>query len=144
MVRETSELYASQAEQAGLPFSLDLPKGAVAIRGNDAQLRLALGNLLDHAIKFTPSGGTVSVGCAAGPHGQWARLWVEDTGIGIPADGLPQLSSRFHRGRNVVTYPGSDLGLAIVKAIVEGHGGRAMAQSTSEGTRFVLRLPRTR
>jgi signal transduction histidine kinase len=50
-------------------------------------------------------------------------LWVQDTGIGVPANDLPQLFSRFHRGRNAAAYSGNGLGLAIVKAVVNGHGG---------------------
>ena len=73
--------------------------------------------------------------------GQWIELCVEDTGIGIPADDLPQLFSRFHRGRNATAYPGSGLGLAIVKALVVSHGGQVWAENTSPGTRFCLRFP---
>ena len=61
------------------------------------------------------------------------ELWVEDTGIGVPPDDLPQLFSRFHRGRNAQAYPGSGLGLAIVKAIAERHGGRVLAENTGQG-----------
>ncbi|MBU0705548.1 MAG: HAMP domain-containing histidine kinase, partial [Chloroflexi bacterium] len=141
LVQETSELYASQAEQGGLTFDLALPETPVTVRGNEAQLQRALGNLLDNAIKFTPEGGAVSVGLWR--EGEWAALWVEDTGIGIPKDDLPHLFSRFHRGRNVAAYPGSGLGLAIVKAIVEGHGGTVAAENTAPGARFTLRLPIT-
>jgi len=136
LVQEASEAYASQAEQAGLDFSLDLPGEAVRVQANEGQLRRALGNLLDNALKFTPQGCAVSVGLRQ-REGR-AELWVADTGIGIPADDLPHLFSRFHRGRNAVAYPGSGLGLAIV----EGHGGQVMAESTAQGARFLLRLPR--
>jgi len=67
---------------------------------------------------------------------------VQDTGIGISADDLPQLFSRFHRGRNAAAYPGSGLGLAIVRATVESHQGQVMAESTPQGARFLLWLPR--
>ncbi len=100
LVRETSEPYASRAEQAGLSFSLDVPSEMIPIRGNEAQLRRALSNLLDNALKFTPEGGAVQVGLRAGPDESWIELWVEDTGIGIPPADLPQLFSLFHRGRN--------------------------------------------
>jgi len=68
-------------------------------------------------------------------------LWVEDTGIGIPDEDLPQLFNRFHRGRNATAYPGSGLGLAIVKAVVESHGGDVQVTRTAQETRFTLRLP---
>ncbi len=139
LVREMSELYASRAEQAGLTFDLALPEMPITVQGDEQQLRRALGNLLDNSIKFTPEGGAVSVGLRR--ERGWAELWVEDTGIGIPADDLPHIFSRFHRGRNAAAYPGSGLGLAIVRAIGEGHGGAAAAESTESGARFTLRLP---
>jgi signal transduction histidine kinase len=139
LVQEASEVCASRAEQTGLSFSLDLPQGAVMIQGNRSQLRRALGNLLDNAIKFTPQGGSVSVGLRR-REGQ-AELRVEDTGIGIPPGDLPHLFGHFHRGRNAVAYPGSGLGLAIARTIVEGHSGQVMAESTSQGTCFLVRLP---
>jgi len=103
------------------------------------QLRRALSNLLDNAIKFTPEGGAVRAGVRQG--GDWVEWWVEDTGIGIPADDLLQLFSRFHRGRNAAAYPGSGLGLAIVKAITEAHGGQGWVENVERGTYFAIRLP---
>jgi signal transduction histidine kinase len=73
--------------------------------------------------------------------GEWAEFHVQDTGIGIPVDDLPQLFSRFHRGHNATAYPGSGLGLAIVAAIVEEHGGQVTAENTVPGACFHLRLP---
>ncbi len=140
LLREASEPYASRAEQAGLAFGLTLPEYPVTVEGNQAQLRRALGNLLDNAVKFTPEGGTIRVGLRRKDDG--AELWVEDSGIGIPDEDLRHIFSRFHRGRNVGGYPGSGLGLAIVKAIVEKHGGRIGVESTlGQGSRFSLTLP---
>ena len=139
LAREASEPYASQAEQAGLSFHLDLGPEPLVTQGNASQLRRALGNLLDNALKFTPVGGAVRVGTRR--DGEWAVLWVENTGIGVPPDDLPYLFGRFHRGRNATDHPGSGLGLAIVKSIVEGHRGQAEAENTSHGARFSLRLP---
>ena len=139
LTHRVSELYASRAEQAGLSFELDVPEGAITIQGNEERVSRVLGNLLDNAIKFTPRGGMVSVRLRR--QGKWAELWVQDTGIGIPSDDLPQLFSRFHRGHNALGYPGSGLGLAIVAAIVEGHGGQVTAENTAPGARFCLRLP---
>lgn len=140
LVRETSELYASQAEQAGLSFHLELSSEVLLIQGNESQLRRALGNLLDNAIKFTPPGGEVRVGVRR--DGDGAVLWVADTGIGILAADLPDLFSRFHRGRNAAGRPGNGLGLAIVKAIVESHSGQVLAgENVERGALFSLRLP---
>jgi signal transduction histidine kinase len=139
LTQRASELYASRAEQAGLAFDLDVPEDAVTIQGSEERVSRVLGNLLDNAIKFTPGGGKVSVRLRQ--QDGWAELQVQDTGIGIPVDDLPQLFSRFHRGHNATAYPGSGLGLAIVAAIVEGHGGQVTAENTGPGARFCLRLP---
>jgi signal transduction histidine kinase len=140
LVQGTSELYASQAEQAGLTFALALPDVPVTVLGDEAQLRCALGNLLDNGVKFTPQGGAVRVTLGREADG-WAALSVEDSGIGVPTDDLPHLFNRFHRGRNAAAYPGSGLGLAIVKAIAEGHGGEVTVENVAQGARFTLRLP---
>ncbi len=139
LIEEASEHYASWADQTGLTFELTLPETPVILQGNKTQLRRALDNLLDNAIKFTPESGTVKVGVH---HvGEWAEISVEDTGIGIPEQDLLVLFSRFHRGRNAAAYPGNGLGLAIVKAIAELHGGRVTAENVDQGARCTLRLP---
>jgi signal transduction histidine kinase len=139
LIRETSELYASQAEQADIEFHIDLPPDALTVHASESQLRRALCNLLENAIKFTPAGGTITAGLRH--EGSTIELWVQDTGIGIPDDDLPHLFSRFHRGRNAFAYPGSGLGLAIVKAIADAHTGNVTAQQLTPGTRIALRLP---
>jgi signal transduction histidine kinase len=116
-----------------------VPVDSAAVQGDRAQLRRALGNLIDNAIKFTPAGGTVGLHLACDDG--WVRIAVTDTGIGIPAEELPHLFSRFHRGRNASAYPGSGLGLAIVNAIVARHGGQVSVQSTAAGSCFVIRWP---
>ena len=139
LLRDISEPYASQADQAGLSLQLDVPPEPIEIHGDPAQLRRAISNLIDNAIKFTPEGGVVTIGLKK--NAAVIELCVQDTGIGIPEEDLPQLFSRFHRGRNVANYPGNGLGLAIVKAIVEAHGGSVSAANTSPGARFCITLP---
>jgi signal transduction histidine kinase len=98
-----------------------------------------LENLLDNALKFTPPGGTVQVRLQ--DDDQTVHMAVQDTGIGIPPDDLPNLFSRFYRGRNTSAYPGSGLGLVITKTIVEDHGGTITVESAAQGTCFHVRLP---
>jgi signal transduction histidine kinase len=86
----------------------------------------ALCNLLDNALKFTPSGGVVQTGALAAEDGVY--FWVADTGIGIEAAELPHIFGRFHRCAST-QRPGSGLGLAIVQSIVQAHGGRVEATS---------------
>jgi signal transduction histidine kinase len=142
LARELSEGYGAQAEQAGVEFTLALPDQAMPIRSDENQVRRALGNLIDNAIKYTPAGGVVELR-VSGDAAQ-VRATISDTGIGIPADDLPQLFSRFHRGRNTAGYTGSGLGLAIVKAIMARHDGEVAARNTGTGACFTLVWPRDR
>ncbi len=142
VLRSHGELYASQAEQAGLNLVVELPSEPVIVQADHNQITRAMSNLVDNAIKFTPAGGTVSVTLAA--RSGRAVFSVADTGIGIPADELHQIFNRFHRGKNTNQYPGSGLGLAIVKAIVTLHGGDVQVASAGEGmgSLFAIELPR--
>ncbi|MGZ6346273.1 MAG: sensor histidine kinase, partial [Anaerolineales bacterium] len=135
------EVYASQAEQAGLIFDAEVPTTTVLISADGSQIARAWDNLVDNACKFTPQGGTVHVALTQ-EDGQ-VIFSVTDTGVGIPADDLPQIFNRFHRGRNTMVYPGNGLGLAIVKAIVAPYGGQVEVQSAGEGqgSQFSIRLP---
>ncbi len=139
IVAESCELAASRAEQAGLAFSLELPQVEVILIGDETQLRRALDNLLDNALKFNRESGSVEIRLQI--EGDWAVIRVVDSGIGIPTNDLPHLFRRFHRGRNAADYPGSGLGLAIVKAIIEGHAGTVTLESGSQGTTACVHLP---
>jgi signal transduction histidine kinase len=139
LVQDLSEVAASRAEQMNQQFKVEAPETPVFVTGDEMQLRRAVINLLDNAIKFTPEGGTVGV--AVQRTGSNVNIVVNDTGIGIPADDLPQLFSRFHRGRNANNYPGSGLGLAIIRAIVDGHRGQIEVRSVPGDTRFTMQLP---
>ncbi|MAS34419.1 MAG: hypothetical protein CL610_10455 [Anaerolineaceae bacterium] len=140
LVRETSEIYASQAEQKDINFHITLPAQDVFIPAHEHQLQHALTNMLENAIKFTPADGSILV--ALNEHNATeVELTVQDTGIGILDEDLPQLFSRFHRGRNAAAYPGSGLGLAIVRAIAQGHNGSITVRQCRPGTRFIFTLP---
>jgi len=139
LLKDVVVTHASRAEQAGLSLSVDVPEDDVTVYGDESQLRRAVDNLLDNALKFTPEGGTVRVGLMREPGG--CTVSIEDTGVGIPAKDVPQLFNRFHRGRNVSAYPGNGLGLALVKAIVENHDGQVSAENTARGARVRVRLP---
>ena len=141
LLRDVSERYASRAEQSEIDFQLNLPAVSIELMGNEIQLRRAFENLLDNALKFTDSGGEICFSLHRDDDS--ISICVEDTGIGIPADDLPHLFQRFHRARNAFPYPGSGLGLVIVKTIVEGHGGSVQVENRARGTRFICRLPIT-
>ncbi len=138
IAQQTSEIYASRAEQQDIDFLLHVPQQPLIVRGDERQLVRLLSNLLENALKFTPANGQVSLHLSAVD--AQATMQVSDTGIGIPADDLPHLFERFRRGENATIYPGSGLGLAIVLAIAVAHGGTVHATST-EGTTFTIILP---
>ena len=108
----TAENFASRAEQAGLEFSLNIPPRPLTVQANESQLRQALGNLIDNAIKFTLPGGEVSVTLRS--MDTEAIVIEADTGVGIPDEDISHLFERFHRGRNSSSYTGTGFGLAIV------------------------------
>jgi signal transduction histidine kinase len=134
------QLRASRAEQADLNFTLEIERAPVKIKGNAAQLNTLVHNLLDNAIKFTPPGGQVLVVLSS--QDDAVQLCISDTGIGIPVDDMPHLFSRFHRGSNASAYPGSGLGLSIVKAIADQHEANIRVESDPMGTMFVIRFIR--
>lgn len=112
------------------------------VRVDRAQVERALINLGANAVKFTPSGGAVTIDAIRVD--DTVRVSIIDTGIGIPAADLARLSERFFRAGNATAaaIPGTGLGLAIVRTIVEGHGGRLdVASVEGEGTTMAVTLP---
>lgn len=109
------------------------------------RLGRVLDNLLNNAVRYSPSGGavTVSVRSETSDDGTWAVLAVSDQGIGIPAADLPRVFQRFERARNAVGHiEGTGIGLASVRYIVENHGGTISVESREgEGSTFTVRLP---
>ena len=111
------------------------------IEGNSVLLSRAVGNLLDNAIKYTPSGGKVQI--KLGCHNGQAIVAVVDNGPGIRAKDLPRVFEKFYRARaELDDVPGTGLGLAIVKTITEQHGGTVWVESQpDEGSIFTISLP---
>jgi len=104
-----------------------------------------LSNLVSNALRFTPAGGTITLG--ARQDGGDVLLMVQDTGQGIAPDALPRIFDRFYRADSAraQSQGESGLGLAIVKALVEAHGGTVSAASApGAGATFTIRLPRSR
>jgi len=106
------------------------------------KIRLAINNLLDNAIRYTPAGGRVTVSLSRGK--KEIELSVKDTGVGIPKDQQERVFTKFSRGANVIRMAteGSGLGLFITKNIIEAHGGKIWFESgEGKGTTFYLTLP---
>ncbi len=140
LAQQMHERYASRAEQAEIALYLEVPHGIFFVQADEVLLVSVIENLLDNALKFTPEYGTVTLGLQ--PEAQNIRLWVADTGIGIPPADVPKLFSRFYRASNTAAYPGNGLGLVITRMIVEDHGGTITVDSAAGCTRFVVQLPR--
>jgi heavy metal sensor kinase len=142
LAEEAAEMYEPLAEERGLAFRWECPPGA-AVLGDAQRLRQLVTNLVDNAMKFTPSGGSVRLGVQR--DGQNATLSVSDTGIGIAAEHLAHVFERFYQADPARSSSGAGLGLSICRWIVEAHGGAITAKSQEgDGTTFTVRLPLAR
>ena len=130
----------ARAVQPERTVSIDAPVDAF-VRGDEARLRQAIGNLVTNALTHTAPPAAVSIRVAADEAG--VHVEVSDTGAGLDPASAGRVFERFHRGDAARSPGGTGLGLAIVKAIAEAHGGSAeVATTLGEGTTFTLRLPR--
>lgn len=118
----------------------------VWVKADVSRLEQVLDNLLSNALKFSPEGGVVKVQMKPDPQAGVLEVSVSDTGPGVAPEDLPHIFERFYQGRTKVKHTaGSGLGLALVKKVVEAHGGRIWIESEKgKGTtvRFILRLTR--
>jgi signal transduction histidine kinase len=131
------------AEASGSVLTLERPEGPVEVSGSALELGRVVDNLVGNAVKYTPSGGTISV--AVRPEGDDVVLSVRDDGVGITAEDMESLFIPFARGGNPETQalPGTGLGLAIADRIVRRHHGLISVDSKpGEGSTFTVRLPR--
>jgi signal transduction histidine kinase len=113
-----------------------------AVSVDPVKFTTVVSNLLNNAVKFTPKGGNITV--SVGPCGTGARVAVKDSGVGIDADDLPKLFTKFFQGKSAsaIDTKGTGVGLALVKAIVDGHGGKVYATSkVGVGSTFTVELP---
>lgn len=134
-----SDQYGPLAQRAGLTLDVEVPDHLLPVAVNEAQMAMAVSNLLSNAVKFTPPGGRVTL--AAGVVGRYVEVRVSDTGRGISPEALPHVFERFYR-EDRSDHRGAGLGLSLVKAVVEAHGGTVTAQSrVGEGSSFTVRLP---
>lgn len=138
-IAEIGDLFAPAAEDKGLRFNCDVPRG-LRVHGDVVRLNRAFANIIDNAIKYTPAGGTVGISAALEP--RQLRILVTDTGIGIPASEQSRVFARFYRGDKSRSDAGNGLGLSLARAIIRAHGGEITVQSNpGEGTAFTVVLP---
>uniref|UniRef100_UPI00274265E8 sensor histidine kinase n=1 Tax=Actinoplanes sp. RD1 TaxID=3064538 RepID=UPI00274265E8 len=142
LVTTAATAHRAVAAEAGIELTVDAPHPVDAVADPD-RLRQVLGNLLSNAVRYTDSGGTVSVHVFAA--GADAVLTVRDTGVGMSADDVRRVFDRFWRAdpaRQRATG-GTGLGLTIAHQIVTDHGGRIEVASRPHlGTTFTVRIPR--
>jgi heavy metal sensor kinase len=141
-VAAVGEQYALTAAEAGVTLAREAV--STPLVADEDLLLQVLVNLVDNALKHTPAGGQVTIGCR--PDGADVRLWVEDTGVGIPEEHQARVFDRFYRvdtGR-ARAAGGTGLGLAMCHAIIAAHGGSiALGSRGGHGTRVEAILPAT-
>jgi two-component system OmpR family sensor kinase len=143
LLEEAMEIAREQPAAASRSLQLDLPRAPwplPAVRGDWELLSLVLLNLVDNAVKYTAPGDRIEV--RARETDGAVVVEVADTGPGIPADDLPHIWEELYRSPRARTVAGSGLGLALVRAVVEAHGGSVAAESRlGRGTLIRVQLP---
>jgi signal transduction histidine kinase len=121
------------------------PAGSITLMGNPEELRTAVANLIENAVKYSGREPSIVVDVLT-PNVDTVALRVRDNGVGIPSNELKRIFKRFYRVHSAATgqVKGTGLGLFIVRSIVRRHGGEAFAESEGEGrgSTFTIRLPR--
>jgi heavy metal sensor kinase len=141
LAASTTEQMSLLAEDKGISVACQV-EGKVSVEGDRARIKQVVVNLLDNAIKYTPSSGSINLHVHA-RHSK-AIIEVTDTGLGIPASALPHIFERFFRVDKARSRDvgGAGLGLAIVKSICAAHGGQVFVESIEgHGSRFKVELP---
>ncbi|HMO85201.1 MAG TPA: HAMP domain-containing sensor histidine kinase, partial [Lacipirellulaceae bacterium] len=145
IVESALKEHQGQASLKQQAFTFELCEELLTIDGNEAQIYEAVSNLIGNAIKYTPSGGRVTVALAADPEQRMARLSISDNGPGIDASDQGAIFDRFFRtdrARSRDETRGAGLGLSICRSVVEAHQGAIRCQSTlGAGTTMIVELP---
>ena len=141
LAADVAELYDPLAEEKGLTLTVSLAPG-VTVPGNRHLLSQALANLLDNAVKYTPTGGTIALSLTAPATGP--ELTVADTGPGVPAEHRELVLERFARLESSRNTPGSGLGLSLVAAVAGLHRAALRLADNAPGLRVTLAFPRAK
>jgi two-component system phosphate regulon sensor histidine kinase PhoR len=150
LVREVMARMLPQAQRHRVRLGTNIEQGQTDVSADAKLITRVLVNLVHNAIKFTPSGGLITIGTARHPHQPMQNFFVRDTGIGISSEDLPRIFERFFktdRARSKADFigpggVGTGLGLAIARQVVEAHGGSIHAESeVGKGSTFSFTLP---
>jgi two-component system phosphate regulon sensor histidine kinase PhoR len=150
LVREVMARMLPLAQRHRVRLATDIQQGQKQVAADSKLIARVLVNLVHNAIKFTPTGGLITMGTSFDAEQRLQRFYVRDTGIGIRAEELPRVFERFYktdRARSKSHFMGPDgggtgLGLAIARHVVEAHGGQIKAESlVGEGSTFSFTLP---
>jgi signal transduction histidine kinase len=139
LIEDTVGLYEYVAEDKNITISVNCAKN-IAMNADRNRMRQVLANLVDDAIKYTPSGGSIAIDAY---HEQdQTVILVKDTGVGIPPEEISKIWDRLYRGDKSRSQPGLGLGLSLVKAVVQAHKGRIEVHSVpGAGSVFTLHFP---
>jgi len=137
LLTEVVDLYEAVAEERSMSLTVEAPP-QVMVYGDRALIQQAVANLVDNALKFSPPGGVVTLTVR---EGKPVTIAVADQGAGIPEADREKAPDRFFRGEAARHTPGSGLGLSLVLAVAQLHGGRLRLEDNTPGLRAVLELP---
>ena len=141
LIREACELFKPTAEDKGVSLTCNLPDRCY-LMGDTRMIQRMLSNLLDNAIKYTPSGGSVTV--SINENDTHFVVSVKDTGCGISPNDLPRIFERFYRCDQSRSQSGIGLGLSLARAIARAHGGDITVTSLpSQGSTFTVTFPKS-
>jgi len=137
LLADVAELYGAVAEEKGISLTVQAP-GTLTIHGDRELIQQAVANLVDNAVKFSPSGNAVHLSAKVTPIG--IEIRVADQGPGIPNEDRARAADRFFRGESARNTPGSGLGLALVQAVAMLHGGSLRLGDAGPGLIATLSL----
>lgn len=142
LIADVLDVLQPLAQQKSITMEVTSLDGIPKVHADRDKLYEVLANLVDNAIKFTPSGGRIQIGTKV-LNDRYIRVEVSDTGCGIPEEDLPKIFDKFYRVHSLLSnHAGAGLGLAIAKGLIELHGGTIGVESTSgKGSHFYFTVP---